>query len=460
MYSLDDTIAAIATSIGQSGVGIVKLSGSEAYPIARQLFRSARAKNLADFQPYHLHYGHIIDPATHIIVDEALVVYMPGPGSYTRQDVVEIQAHGGIVPLRRILELTFRLGARPAEAGEMTLRAFLNGRLDLAQAEAVLDIIEAKTDAALRVATAQLSGSLSAQVSGVRTALVDTLAFLEASIDFVEDEIPIQDVVGPLTQVATRLEKLLRSADSGLIHRQGVRAAIVGRPNVGKSSLLNALLRGERAIVTSIPGTTRDTLEETANVAGIPVVLVDTAGIRARPADEVERIGVERSRMALERADIALLVVDGSGELTREDWEIETLIGDKPALLVVNKNDLPSTSDQPLPPDFLSAAPRLFISALTNEGIDTLEAAIVNVVLGGQVTLADTPLVSNPRHKSLLQRALEHTQAAIAAQQAGLSPDLVAIDAREAVESLGEITGETVTEDLLNTIFGKFCIGK
>ena len=385
---------------------------------------------------------------------------MPQPHSYTRQDIIEIQAHGGIVPLRRILELIFSLGARPAEAGEMTLRAFLNGRLDLAQAEAVLDIIEAKTDAALRVATEQLGGSLSAQVAGVRTALLDTLAFLEASIDFVEDEIPVQDVVFPLSEVSTHLEKLLHSADNGMIYRQGVRAAIVGRPNVGKSSLLNALLRGDRAIVTNIPGTTRDTLEETANVGGIPVVLVDTAGIRTQTVGEVERIGVERSQTALERADIALMVVDGSYLLEKGDWEIEALMRDKPALLVINKNDLAATHEANIPSDFLRTAPRISISALNNEGIDTLEAAIIDLVMGGQVTLADTPLVSNPRHKSLLQRALEHTQAAIMAQQAGLSPDLVSIDVREAVEALGEITGETVTEDLLDTIFGKFCIGK
>ncbi|MBN1219674.1 MAG: tRNA uridine-5-carboxymethylaminomethyl(34) synthesis GTPase MnmE [Anaerolineae bacterium] len=458
MYSLDDTIAAIATSIGQSGIGIVKISGPQAQAIGQKLFRSARGRN--NLQPYRLHYGQIIDPTSQVTIDEALIVYMPRPHSYTRQDVIEIQAHGGIVPLRRILELTFSLGARPAEAGEMTLRAFLNGRLDLAQAEAVLDIIEAKTDAALRVATEQLGGSLSAQVAGVRLALLDTLAFLEASIDFVEDEIPLQDVVSPLTEVTSHLEKLLRNADSGMIYRQGVRAAIVGRPNVGKSSLLNALLRGDRAIVTNIPGTTRDTLEETANVGGVPVVLVDTAGIRAIPLDEVERIGVERSEAALARADIALMVVDGSCPLENGDWEIEVLVRGKPALLIINKNDLLVTPDVDLPADFLPSVPRIRISALNNEGIDLLEAAIIDLVMGGKVTLADTPLVSNPRHKALLQRALEHSRAAIIAQQEGLSPDLVSIDVREAVEALGEITGETVTEDLLDTIFGKFCIGK
>ncbi len=458
MYSLDDTIAAIATSIGQSGIGIVRISGPNAFSIIRQLFQAAKPR--PNFEPYRLHYGHIVDPATATVVDEALAVYMPQPHSYTRQDVVEIQAHGGIVSLGRILELVLNQGARAAEAGEMTLRAFLNGRLDLAQAEAVLDIIEAKTDAALRVATDQLGGSLSAQVAGVRTALLDSLAFLEASIDFVEDEIPFQDVVTPLKEVSITLNKLLQNADSGIIYRQGVRAAIVGRPNVGKSSLLNALLRGERAIVTNIPGTTRDTLEETANLGGIPLVLVDTAGIRAAPADEVERIGVERSQSALERADIALMVVDGSCPLEPEDWEIEALVKNRPALLVINKTDLPATQAHTISVDFLPATPRVAISALTSEGIDTLETAIVNMVMGGHVTLSDTPLVSNPRHKNLLQRALDHTQAAIEAQEAGISPDLVSIDVREAVEALGEITGETVTEDLLDTIFGKFCIGK
>ncbi|MBI1880014.1 MAG: tRNA uridine-5-carboxymethylaminomethyl(34) synthesis GTPase MnmE [Chloroflexi bacterium] len=458
MYSLDDTIATIATSIGQSGVGIVKLSGPEAYPIARRLFRSATGRT--DFQPYHLHYGRIIEPDSKVLIDEALVVYMPKPRSYTRQDVIEIQAHGGIVPLRRILQLTLSLGARPAEAGEMTLRAFVNGRLDLVQAEAVLDVIEAKTEAALRVANEQLSGTLSAQVAQVRRALLDTLAFLEASIDFVEDEIPFQDVVSPLAEVGAQLEQLIQSADYGLIYRQGVRAAIVGRPNVGKSSLLNALLRGDRAIVTNIPGTTRDTLEETANIGGIPLVLVDTAGIRTEIADEVERIGVERSRAALERADLALMVIDSSQDLEHGDWEIEKLVGSKPALLVINKNDLPTAQNRATLAGFLPSARRIRISAVTNEGIGALEEAIVEMVAGGSVTLADTPLVSNPRHKALLQRALSHTQTAITAQQAGLSPDLVSIDVRAAVEALGEITGETVTEDLLDTIFSKFCIGK
>ena len=455
-FSLDDTITAIATPLGEGGVGIVKISGPEAASILRRLFVPA-VHGVDGLEPRRLTFGHIRDSETGDVVDEVLAVTMPGPHSYTRQDVVEIQAHGGIVPLRRILGLTLAAGARSAEPGEMTLRAFINGRLDLAQAEAVLDVVQARTEAALRVATEQLGGKLSARVREVRAELVNVLAYLEASIDFVEDEIPPQDVVTPLREIGAALEDILATADRGLIYRQGIRAAIVGRPNVGKSSLLNALLRGERAIVTPIPGTTRDTLEETVNVGGVPLVLVDTAGIRAETGDEVERIGVQRSRAALERADLALLVVDGSQPLTDADWDIAALIGGKPALVVANKCDLPVLE---LPDDLFPVAPRLSVSALTSEGIQELEEAVVELVFGGAVTAADTPLVSNPRHQASMKRALDHVQAAEGGQVDGLSPDLVAIDVREAVDALGEITGETVSEDLLEAIFSNFCIGK
>jgi tRNA modification GTPase len=310
------------------------------------------------------------------------------------------------------------------------------------------------------VAAEQLGGALSARVRAVRARLVDVLAYLEASIDFVEDEIPPQEVAVPLREVAAELAAILATAERGLIYRQGIRAAIVGKPNVGKSSLLNALLRGERAIVTPIPGTTRDTLEETVNVQGVPLVLVDTAGIRAEIGDEVERLGVERSRAALARAELALWVVDGSQPLTGADRDIAALVGDKPALVVVNKCDLPARPGEGGEAAWLPDAPRLSVSALTGQGIEALEEAIVEMVLGGQVTAADTPLVSNPRHQASLERALEHVQAAEEAQRGGVSPDLAAIDVREAVDALGEITGETAGEDLLEAIFSKFCIGK
>ena len=456
MLSLDDTIAAIATPLGNGGVGIIKLSGPEALKITQQLFKAKRGD--LKLKPRYLHYGQIVRPKSGDLIDEALVAYMPAPHSYTAQDVVEIQAHGGTVALQEILQLTFLLGARAAEAGEMTMRAFVNGRIDLAQAEAVLDVIEAKTAAGLRIAAQQLGGSLSEKVAQVRRQALNVLAYVEATIDFVDEDIPLDDTLSPLKRALAEMESLAAGAAQGLIYRQGVRTAIVGRPNVGKSSLLNALLRGDRAIVTHIPGTTRDTLEETANIGGIPLALVDTAGIRAQTDDAVEQIGIERSRAALTRADLALMVLDISQPLTPGDWEIAKLLRRKPTLLVLNKIDLPQA--HPVPNDFLPNAPQIPLSALTGEGVARLEELIIRQITGGSVISSDAPLISNPRHQALLARAIEHTRAAIQAQQDGFSPDLVSIDLREAVDALGEITGETATEDLLDTIFSKFCIGK
>ncbi len=468
MMSLDDTIAAIATPIGSGGVGIIKISGPEALPIIQYIFKPIRhtehvssttKKNLVlVLKPRYLHYGQIIDPNTYRSLDEVLVAYMPAPHSYTCQDVVEIQGHGSLVALQQILQLTLSLGARLATAGEMTLRAFINGRLDLSQAEAVLDIINAKTEASLRIATQQLNGHLSNHISQVRQRLVDILAFLEASIDFVEDDIPAENVIPPLQEVWHDLKKLIDSATSGLIYRQGVRTAIVGQPNVGKSSLLNALLGDERAIVTDIPGTTRDTLEETANIRGLPLTLVDTAGIRHKPNDTVEKIGIERSRQALSQADLALMVVDYSKPLNPSDWEIAQLLVDKAAILVLNKQDI--KPNRSLPENFLSNVPQVPISAQQNIGLADLEATIMDLVTEGHIITPDEALVSNPRHKALLIQATEHIQAAIEAHQSQQSPDLVSIDVRAGVDALGDITGENAAEDLLNTIFSKFCIGK
>ena len=453
-YSLDDTIAAISTPIGEGGIGIVRMSGPEALAILRRIFKRARGGSLAS---YRLHYGHIVDPRSGEVVDEVLASYMKAPHTYTRQDVVEINCHGGIVPLRRILELCLREGARLASPGEFTLRAFVNGRIDLAQAEAVLDIVRAKTEAGLRVALDQLKGRLSEEVRRLRARLVDVLAYLEASIDFPEDEIPARDLASDLEQARKGLEELLAHADRGLIYRQGIRTAIVGRPNVGKSSLLNALLRTSRAIVAPIPGTTRDTLEETLNLQGIPLVLVDTAGIVAETEDVLTRLGIERSRKALAQADLALLVLDGSEPLSEADRQIAALVGEKAAILVINKLDLPQAIGEP---DILPQAPRVRISALTGEGLEELERTIVEVVFSGQVLASEEPLVSNPRHKDALRRALEHVISAQKAHAQGLPADFLAIDLTAAVSALGEITGETVSEDLLEAIFSNFCVGK
>ena len=462
MFTLDDTITAISTPVGEGGIGIVRMSGPEALGLVQGFFAPGRRAPLPHdppvLRPYRLTYGHVIDPATGEAVDEVLVAHMPAPHTYTRQNVVEINCHGGVVPLRRVLELCLRGGARLAEPGEFTLRAFLNGRIDLAQAEAVLGVVQARTEAGLRLAVDQLGGRLSEEIRRARVQLVDVLAWLEAAIDFAGDEIPERDVGPDLQAAQETLEQLLAGADRGIIYRHGLRTAIVGRPNVGKSSLLNALLRTSRAIVTPIPGTTRDTLEETLNLRGVPLVLVDTAGIRAASDDPVEQLSIERSRAALAATDLALLVVDGSQPLTPADHDIAALVGNKMALVVVNKSDLlPAVADARR---LLPQCPYLCVSALTGQGLEALEEAIVETVFAGQVVASDVVLVNSPRHKEAIHRALDHVVAAQAALAEGLPADFVSIDVTAAVNALGEITGETAHEDMLEAIFGRFCIGK
>jgi len=454
MFTLDDTIAAISTPIGQGGIGIVRLSGPDAWTIAEALFQPARGSFGDRVRPNRLVYGHIVAPDEGRCVDEVLLSSMRAPHTYTRQDVIEINGHGGPLPLQEILRLCLAQGARPAEPGEFTLRAFVNGRLDLAQAEAVLDVIEAKTAASLRVAVEQLGGRLSHRVRDVRNKLLALLAYLVATIDFHDQEIPEQDVEGPLREAQADLLALQREAERGLIYRQGVRVAIVGRPNVGKSSLLNALLRSERAIVTAIPGTTRDTLEETINLGGIPVVVVDTAGI-GQTEDPVERIGVARSRAAVERADLVLLMIDGSEPLQTADHDVAALCEEKPTLVLHNKCDLPAIAQDPL----LPAVPHRDISALSGEGLDALETALRDLILGG-VQGGSEPLASNPRHRDLFRQAGEHVDDALDGLAAGATNDLLSIDVSEAVEALGQVTGESAGEELLTTLFGRFCIGK
>jgi tRNA modification GTPase len=474
MFSLDDTIAAISTPLGEGGIGIVRLSGPDALPILQCIFvRPAKQRGsrgvtsplhpcapapLPNLIPRRLTYGHVVDPADGSRVDECLVAYLPAPHTYTRQDMAEIQAHGGPMPLRRILELCLRQGARLASPGEFTVRAFVNGRIDLAQAEAVLDVVRARSEAGLRVAVEQLGGRLSGEVRTVRRALLDLLAYLEASIDFSEAEVPTRDIGPALNRATRQLETLLAGADQGIVLRQGLRVAIVGRPNVGKSSLLNALLRMNRAIVTPIPGTTRDTLEETISLGGVSFVLIDTAGIN-QTDDPVERLGVERSRQALAQADLALMVVDASQPLEDGDRQIAAAVNGQPAILVVNKIDL-VTGPQGGVELQTTQSPCLRVSALTGQGLAELERAMVELALGGQVVSSQTPLVSNPRHKAALGRALDAVHAAAATHHQALPADFVAIDLTAAVEALSEITGETASEDLLEAIFSQFCVGK
>jgi tRNA modification GTPase len=459
----DDTISAIATPPGEGGIGIVRLSGSEALPIAEQIFRPHRP---GPFRSYRLRYGHIVDPASGEVVDEVLAAWMRAPNSFTREDVVELSCHGGPLPVQRTLELTLAAGARLAQPGEFTMRAFLNGRIDLTQAEATLDIIRAQTSTGLALAQAQLGGWLAQEVRRIRASLLDALAGVTVTLDFPEDEVEPPDISPALHAGLQAVERLLSSAEQGIIYRQGARVALVGRPNAGKSSLLNVLLRADRAIVTPVPGTTRDTLEEVANLAGIPVVLIDTAGI-TESADPVERLGVERSRAALAGADLALLVLESSQPPTADDVRIAALTFDKPTLLVWSKTDhaMPDGSNGTLP-DLPFEHPHLLgsveTSAITGEGIDELAQAVARVLLGGEAIAASgsAHLVTNPRHRDSLNRAALLLRNVVESWHGGLPPDLVAGDLTGALNALGEITGEVVGEDLLDTIFSRFCIGK
>jgi tRNA modification GTPase len=443
----EDTIAAISTPVGEGGIGIVRLSGPDARSITEKLFDHRLSGR-------RLVYGHIVDPENGGVVDEVLAVYMKAPNTYTREDVVEINSHGGAVALQRVLEVALRAGARLANPGEYTLRAFLNGRIDLAQAESVLDVIQAKTEASLRLAVSGLKGRLSDELKQVRSELMSILAYLTARIDFSEDEVEAQDVTSPLEQSRDTLDRLIASADTGIIYRQGVRTAIVGRPNVGKSSLLNLLLREDRAIVAEEPGTTRDTVEEVVNIKGVPFVLIDTAGI-VHSKDVVESLGIERSRRAIDMADFVLLVIDQSERLTHYDEEIIDLLAGKTVLTVANKADLLLKTDMTG-----IGWPVVATSALSGNGLHALEDMMVEAVLGGKVISSDAALVTNPRHKSLLKQAYDNISQALKSIKGGMPEDFISIDITASLNALGEITGATVTEELLDTIFSQFCLGK
>ena len=442
-----DTIVAIATPPGEGGIGIVRLSGAEAVTIASRLFRGKLADRRVAF-------GHVCDPTSGQIVDEALGIMLCGPRTYTREDTVELQAHGGPAPLGRIVELCLREGARLAEPGEFTLRAFLNGRLDLAQAEAVLDVIRARTDASLRLAVQGLGGRLSTRLRDLRTQLLNLLAYLSARADFPDEDVPPQDIAPDLIDLEQELARLIATADYGLVYRQGVRVAIVGRPNVGKSSLLNRLLREDRAIVTSTAGTTRDTLEETANLSGVPVILTDTAGL-GDTEDAVERMGITRTRDAIARSDALLVVLEAGRPPEQDEAALLEETAGQPRIVAVNKCDL-ALPEATLP----GGIDAVFVSALAGFGLAELERRLADLVTGGRTIAADAAVVTNPRHKAALERAQAHLREAIAGLEAALPEDVISMDLRGAAEALGEITGDSITEDLLDSIFRNFCIGK
>ncbi len=455
------TIAAIATPVGPGAIGVIKVSGNLAEHILKRIFQPKR--NIKEFQSHRLYYGFIKDPRTGELIDEVLVTLMRKPHTYTREDVLEIYGHSGYLVLTKILELVLKEGARPAEPGEFTRRAFLNGRIDLSQAEALLDLINARSEEGLKLALTQLKGALAQKVTRIKETLLSALAVIEVAVDFPEEDVELvshYDLSQTLEKEALApVTELIKSYQSGKLLREGIAVVIAGRPNVGKSSLLNAILLEERAIVTPVPGTTRDVIEEMATIQGLPVRLIDTAGLR-EAEDVVEEIGVKRAKEKIAEADVVIFLVDGSAEPTPEDFRLYQEIRDKPHLVVVNKIDIALPETLELWREAFPEEKIVFISAKTRQGLETLARRIFELVTGGLP--GELPNVApNLRQKMALERTKEALERAIEnLKKPQFFPELVAVDLREALSSLGEITGETTTEDLLDRIFSNFCIGK
>ena len=457
-----DTIAAISTPPGEGAISIVRLSGEKAIAIADRIFQ-AGTKTLAQVPSHTIHYGHIVDPEENRLMDEVMLSVMKKPRTFTREDVVEINCHGGIVVVNQLLQLVLRQGARLAEPGEFTKRAFLNGRVDLSQAEAVMDLIRAKTDKAMNLAVNQLDGNLSHLIRTLRQEILETLAQVEVNIDYPEyddvEELTTRLLLEKATMIKGQIQALLATAQQGKILREGLSTAIIGRPNVGKSSLLNHLLREEKAIVTDIAGTTRDVIEEYVNVRGVPLKLIDTAGIR-ETEDVVEKIGVERSRKALAEAELILLVLNQSEGLTQEDKQLLELTAGSRRIILLNKTDL----EPKLAPDELAQyaadEPIFSVSVLTNEGLDQLEQAIADLFFGGKTTDKDASYLSNTRHIALLENAVQSLSEVIQGIEAGMPVDLVQIDMTRCWDYLGEVVGDSVQDELITQLFSQFCLGK
>ena len=457
----EETIAAIATPLGEGGIGIVRLSGATAIDVADRMFRPRRGGTLAEAASHRVIYGDIMEAGAPL--DEAIALLMRAPRSYTREDVVEIQCHGGSVILCRALSLSLSHGARLAEPGEFTKRAFLNGRLDLAEAQGVMEVIAAKTEASLRLAAGHLSGRFSERIRAARQKILEIIAHLEVTIDFPEedvDEVVAEDVHLKVTQLLEDIEGMLSTESAGRILRSGLTTAIVGRPNVGKSSLLNALLREDRAIVTDVPGTTRDSIEEYAAVGGVPLRLIATAGIR-EASDDVEKIGIERARQAASKAALVLALFDSSAPLTAEDEAILVLLQEKKdVLLLLTKADRPALLT---PPELLARVPGrevLSLSVKTGEGLEALGRAVQALVYGPEGPQEESAFVATAREAAELREAAAHLRAACETMEEGLGEDFITIDLRAAWTALGKIIGETVGEDIIDEIFSKFCLGK
>jgi tRNA modification GTPase len=457
----EDTIAAIATPVGAGGIGIIKISGPEASTIGRRLFR--KSGSLETFQSHHLYHGHILEPETGHTVDEVLISFMDGPNTYTREDVVEINCHSGLAVLDRILELALRAGARLAEPGEFTRRAFINGRIDLTQAEAVLDLVNSKTRRSLHLASEHLKGGLQCIITDWRANLLDLLAAVEAAIDFPDEDIePLEgEQWGDrlCQRVRDPMIELLEHYEDGRILREGLSVIIAGKPNVGKSSLLNRLLRSNRALVTPIPGTTRDVIEESFSLRGIPLRLMDTAGLR-QPDNLVEELGMEFTRERLAQADLVLLVLDRNSPLTEEDLKIYREIGTKPRLIILNKMDLDPHPNFAAVTEHFSEETRVETSALHGDGLEELKDTVFRTILGQRLDTETSVVAPNLRHKVCLEKSLEAVNRALELLDRQSSAELLALEIQEALAHLGEVIGLTTTEDLLDQIFSQFCVGK
>ena len=455
-----DAICGIATPIGEGGISIIRISGENVLNIVDKIFKSKNKGTIKNMKSYTMKYGYIHELDSDEIVDEVIISYMKGPKSFTAEDVVEINCHGGIVSTNKVLEQVIKAGARMAEPGEYTKRAFLNGRIDLSQAEAVMDIIRAKTDLSMKSAMLQHNGALSREINNIRKYMLNTLALVEYSIDFTEDEEEedpniIIKVKEEINKAMVDMQKLIGEADEGRIIRDGLNMVIVGKPNVGKSSLLNMLLKENRAIVTDVPGTTRDIIEEYINLDGIPIRIIDTAGIR-ESQDIVEKIGIQKSKEKINEADLIILVLDASRELDDEDKDIIEAVKDKNTIVLLNKSDLKNNIDFSNINYFKNV---INSSTLTGEGIEVFTNKIKDIFFNGKVS-SESLIISNGRHKQALYRALENCIEAKKKLDANEYLDLISIFVTASMKALGEITGSELEEDLINKIFNKFCVGK
>ena len=459
----DDTIAAIATAIGEGGIGVIRISGEKAPDILKSVFILKSGMEPESFENRKMVYGFIIDKENGgRIIDEVLVVSMAAPNTYTCENVVEIQCHGSVVSVRKILELVLRKGAAPAYPGEFTQRAFLNGRLDLSQAEAVIDLIKAKSEKSFELAVSQLEGGLSRRVREIRKKIEDLLVQVIVNLDFPDEdieEIEYGKLIESLSLIYDRLERLKSSSDTGRVIREGLKVAIIGKPNVGKSSLMNALLHETRAIVTEIPGTTRDTIEELLTIGEVPVVLTDTAGIRETD-DTIEKLGIEKSKISSNKADMIIFIIDASRSLSIEDYEIAEYVKERKAIVLLNKTDLEEKVTTADIENLVPGAQIIRVSLKIGSGLEVLESTIREMVFGGDVAPGDDEIISNVRHKDLLFKAASSISNALDSAKAHEALDFAEFDIRHAWDSLGEITGESVSEDIIDEVFSRFCLCK